>query len=63
MKNRDGYCDAHKKEIVLSRGLSPERRREVFIHESKHAQFWFLEERVVETAAEELHEALDILDF
>jgi hypothetical protein len=63
LKTCDGYCDMKRKRIVISGGLDEHRRREIFIHESEHARYWFLDEGVIEASAGELNEALDALGF
>lgn len=59
----NGYCDAKKRIITLSKGLVESEKRKIFLHEAQHALYWFLDEQVVDMAAVELDEALDLLDL
>lgn len=56
--------DKHgRRRIVLSKGLTDRERLDTFLHESLHALFYFLDETVVNAAATELTEALEVLEF
>lgn len=52
-----------RRRIVLAGGLSDRERLDTFLHESLHALFYFLDESVVNAAATELTEALEVLEF
>ena len=61
LKKLDGYCKGGQ--IVLSCDLTDRGKLEVFLHEALHKLFWILDEDVVEAAADELTDALEITEL
>jgi hypothetical protein len=65
LKAHDGYCrppaDGQPGLIVISKGLSPSKQIETFLHEADHLQYWFVDEEIIELACREKNEALEQL--